>query len=86
MDTLCRGNAHCAEECGRCEAIRGDRTTTTLKYRPLRRFILHLISSEEGRAAVIEWAKQAGNPSGGMNIHPLMLCSAQAQVHLTSGC
>ena len=60
----CRGSNQGAQMCGRCEAVRGEKTSTRVKYRPLRRFIEHLLSSENGRAAVLKWSEEAANPSG----------------------
>lgn len=69
-DCVCRGSNEAASQCGavQCGAIRSSSTTATLKFRPLRRYLEHLLSSEEGRVAVRQWAEQACIPSGELEL------------------
>ena len=69
-----RGAHQGAAECGRCGAVRSRDTVTTVKYRPLRRFIQHLISSEEGRTAVLQWTKEAASLSGRLKMYTQHWC------------
>jgi hypothetical protein len=79
----CRGHHEHAGTCGLCGAARNPQSATTLKYNPLGRFVRHLISSKEGRAAVLEWTQQAASPSGG-SMKAMCLPNTCLKCHVTA--